>query len=56
MKDVPVGDSPQTQIGSTISYNYKINKNSKGYIKLKGMYFDKFLLIFICLYVFLCLF
>ena len=42
MKDVPVGDSPQTQIGSTISYNYKINKNSKGYIKLKGMYFDKF--------------
>ena len=39
---VHVGDSPQIQVGSSISYNYKINKNSKGYIKLKGIYFDKF--------------
>ena len=39
---VYVGDSPQTQIGSSISYNFKINKNNSGYIKLKGMYFDRF--------------
>ena len=37
-----VGDSPQTQIGSSISYSYKFNNNFKGYIKLKGMFFDRF--------------
>ena len=41
-KGVYVGDSPQTQIGSSISYNYSFNKNAKGYIKLKGIYFDRF--------------
>ena len=41
-RGVYVGDSPQTQIGSSLSYNFKINKNSKGYIKLKGMFFDRF--------------
>ena len=39
---VYVGDSPQTQIGSSISYNFKLNTNNSGYIKLKGMYFDRF--------------
>ena len=37
-----VGDSPQTQIGSSVSYNYKINKALNGYVKLKGIYFDRF--------------
>jgi len=37
-----VGDSPQTQIGSSIVYNYKIQKNLNGYVRLKGVYFDKF--------------
>ena len=37
-----VGDSPQTQIGSSISYNYKLNKTINGYIKIKGIYFDRF--------------
>jgi len=41
-KGMPVGDSPQTQIGSSVSYNYKVNKNVNGYIKLKGIYFDRF--------------
>jgi len=41
-RGVYVGDSPQTQIGSSISYNYRFNKNAKGYIKLKGIYFDRF--------------
>ncbi|MAQ69739.1 MAG: hypothetical protein CMD23_01415, partial [Flavobacteriales bacterium] len=35
---VYVGDSPQTQIGSSISYNFKVNRNNSGYIKLKGIY------------------
>ena len=39
---VYVGDSPQTQIGSSISYNFKLNRNNSGYIKLKGIYFDRF--------------
>ncbi|MAQ31994.1 MAG: hypothetical protein CMD26_04620 [Flavobacteriales bacterium] len=38
---IHVGGSPQTQIGSSISYNYKINKNINGYLKLKGVYFDR---------------
>ena len=39
---VYVGDSPQTQIGSSVSYNFKLNQNNSGYIKLKGMYSDRF--------------
>ena len=39
---VYVGDSPQTQIGSSISYNFNLSKNQSGYIQLKGMYFDRF--------------
>ena len=39
---VYVGDAPQAQIGSSISFNYRINKKIDGYIKLKGMYFDRF--------------
>jgi len=39
---VYVGDAPQTQIGSSISYNFSTAKNSKSYIKLKGVYFDRF--------------
>ena len=41
-RGVYVGDSPQTQIGSSISYNFRFNKNTKGYIKLKGIYSDRF--------------
>ena len=41
-RGVYVGDSPQTQIGSSFSYNFKLNKNIKGYIKLKGIYSDRF--------------
>tara|TARA_A100001011_G_C14313069_1_gene846583 strand:+ start:609 stop:3425 length:2817 start_codon:yes stop_codon:yes gene_type:complete len=37
-----VGDSPQTQIGSSISYNFNVNRKFRGYIKLKGIYFDRF--------------
>lgn len=39
---VYVGDSPQTQIGSSLSYNFKFNKKNQGYVKLKGTYFDRF--------------
>ena len=39
---VYVGDSPQTQIGSSIAYNINLSKNSSSYIKLKGMYSDRF--------------
>ena len=41
-RGVSVGDSPQTQIGSSVSYNYKLSKNTRGYIKLKGIYSDRF--------------
>ena len=41
-KGIYVGDSPQSQIGSSISYNYNLNKKTSGYIKIKGMYFDRF--------------
>ena len=41
-RGIYVGDSPQSQIGSSINYNYKINKVINGYIKIKGMYFDRF--------------
>tara|TARA_B100001250_G_C19808092_1_gene794379 strand:- start:152 stop:3109 length:2958 start_codon:yes stop_codon:yes gene_type:complete len=37
-----VGDSPQTQIGSSVAYNYSLNKKINGYIKLKSIYFDRF--------------
>ncbi len=37
-----VGDSPQTQIGSSIRYDYEINKNLDGYVKFKGIRFSKF--------------
>jgi iron complex outermembrane receptor protein len=48
---VYVGDSPQTQIGSSISYNFwsgaedngnRLNRDNSGYIKLKVIYFDRF--------------
>jgi len=39
---VYVGDSPQTQIGSSIAYNFKLSDNSSSYIKLKGTYSDRF--------------
>ena len=44
---VYVGDSPQTQIGSSISYNFwsgaedngnRLNRDNSGYIKLKVIY------------------
>jgi len=41
-RGIYVGDSPQTQIGSSISYNFRLDKNNSGYIQLKGMYFDRF--------------
>tara|TARA_Y100000589_G_scaffold143860_1_gene137336 strand:+ start:1104 stop:3908 length:2805 start_codon:yes stop_codon:yes gene_type:complete len=41
-KGVYVGDSPQKQIGSSISYNFKSKANTYSYITLKGMYFSKF--------------
>ena len=39
---VYVGDAPQTQIGSSISYNFKSSKNSSSYITLKNMHFSQF--------------
>tara|TARA_Y100000994_G_scaffold159072_1_gene130410 strand:- start:50417 stop:53218 length:2802 start_codon:yes stop_codon:yes gene_type:complete len=41
-RGIYVGDSPQSQIGSSINYNYQINKKINGYMKIKGMYFDRF--------------
>ena len=40
-RGVSVGDAPQTQFGSSISYKYS-QKNISGYVKIKGMYFDRF--------------
>ena len=41
-KGVYVGDSPQKQIGSSISYSFKPNEITNSYITLKGMWFGKF--------------
>ena len=36
-----VGDSPQTQIGSSLNFKCQFNKNAIGYVKIKGVYFDR---------------
>ena len=41
-ENVHVGDAPQTQIGSSLAYNYQLNKKLDGYIKVKGVYYDRF--------------
>ena len=40
-KGVYVGDSPQTQIGSSLNFKCQFNKNAIGYFKIKGVYFDR---------------
>ena len=40
-RGVYVGDSPQTQIGSSINFKCDFGKNSTGYFKIKGVYFDR---------------
>jgi iron complex outermembrane receptor protein len=41
-KGLYVGDSPQTQVGSSISYNLDFSKDHTAYITLKGVYYDRF--------------
>ena len=41
-ENIRIGDAPQTQIGSSIAYNYQLNKKLDGYVKIKGVYYDRF--------------